>query len=157
MFANSGINRKLQNSQLPKAYQCILPGMTPLPNYIIGDPAYPLTPFCVKELDTCSSNAEVVFNNVLRSARNPVECAFGRLKARWFILTRKMDLKLDNLPTVIYVCFVLHNFVNIITHIDEDLVKLQTEVAKRNNEGIDNALTQFTPAIFLKGKESNEC
>ena len=82
---------------------------------------------------------------------------FWETEARWFILTRKMDLKLDNLPTVIYVCFVLHNFVNIITHIDEDLVKLQTEVAKRNNEGIDNALTQFTPAIFLKGKESDEC
>ena len=42
MFANSGINRKLQNSQLQKFYQCILPGMTPVPNRII-DPAYALT------------------------------------------------------------------------------------------------------------------
>ena len=140
MFANSGINRKLQNPQMPKAYQCILPGMTPLPNYIIGDPVYPLTPFCIKELDICSSNAEVVFNNLLRCARNPVECAFGRLKARWSILTRKMDLKLDYIPTVIYACFVLHNFCEYHnTYIDEDLVKLQIEVAKRNNEGIDNA------------------
>ena len=43
MFTNSGIKRKLQNSQLPKAYQCILPGMTPVPNCIIGDPACPDT------------------------------------------------------------------------------------------------------------------
>ena len=70
MFANSGINRKLLNSQLPKTYHCILPGMTPVPNYIIGDPAYLLTPFCMKELDTCSINAEVAFNNLIRSARN---------------------------------------------------------------------------------------
>ena len=82
VFANSGINGNW-NSQLPKTYQCILPDMTPFPNYIIGDPAYPLTPFCVKELDTCSNNAEVAFNSLLRSARNPVKCAFGRLKARW--------------------------------------------------------------------------
>ena len=54
--------------------------MTPVPNYIISDLAYPVTPFCVKELDTCSSNKEVVFNNLLHSARNPVECAFWRLK-----------------------------------------------------------------------------
>ena len=140
MFANSGINRKLQNSQLPKTYQCIFPGMNPVPNYIIGDPAYPLTPCCMKELDTCSTNTEVVSNNLLRSARNPVECAFGRLKARWSILTRKVDLKLDNIPTVIYPCFVLHNFCKYHnTYVDEDLVKLQIEVAKRNNEGIDNA------------------
>ena len=137
MFANSGINRKLQNSQLPKTYQCILPGMTPVPIYIIGDLVYPL--FCMKELDTCSNKAEVVFNNLLRSARN-LECAFGRLKARWSIVTRKMDLKLDNIPTVIYACFVLHNFCEYHnTYVDKDLVKFQIEVANRNNEGINNA------------------
>ena len=153
MFANSGINRKLQNSQLAKAYQCILPGMTPLPNYIIGDPAYPLTPFCIKELDTRSSNAEVIFNNLLRSATNPVECAFGRLKARWSILTLKMDLKLDNIPTVIYACFVLHNFCEYHnTYIDEDLVKLKFEVAKRNNEGIDNANDPVYSCNISKGE-----
>ena len=53
--------------------------------------------------------------------------------------TQKMNLKLSNVPTVIYVCFVLHNFCEYPnTYVDEDLIKLQIEVAKRNNEGIDN-------------------
>ena len=51
-----------------------------------------------------------------------------------------MDLKLDNILTVIYACFVLRTFCEYHnTYIDEDLVKLQIEVAKRNNQGIDNS------------------
>ena len=73
MFANSDISKKLQNSQCSKTYSCILLGMASHPNYIIGDPAYLLIPFFIKELDTCSCNAEVVVNNLLRGIRNPVE------------------------------------------------------------------------------------
>ena len=51
--------------------------------------------------------ATVAFNG-LRSARNQIECAFDLRKARCAILTRKVDLKLENLPNLICVCFVLH-------------------------------------------------
>lgn len=64
----------------------------------------------MKEYQTCATNEEVVFNSMLRSARNQVECAFGRLKVRWGFLTRKVDLKLEMVPTVAYSCFVLHNY-----------------------------------------------
>ena len=39
-----------------------------------------------------------------------IECAFGRLKARFAALRRPMDINLQDLPHVIYACFVLHNF-----------------------------------------------
>ena len=47
------------------------------------------------------------------SARNVIECAFGRLKARFGALKRAMDINIDELPFVIYACFVLHNFCKI--------------------------------------------
>ena len=95
---------------------------------------------------------------MLCSDRNPVQCAFGRLKARWSILTRKMDLKLDDIPTVVYACFVLHNFWEYHnTYVDEDLVNLQIEVAKRNNEGIDSALDPVYSCNISVGGVVSEC
>ena len=51
-----------------------------------------------------------MFNTMLRSATNQIECAFRRLKARWRILLRLMELKLEEIPDVVLACFVLHNF-----------------------------------------------
>ena len=51
-----------------------------------------------------------ILDTSLCSARNIIECAFGRLKARFGSLKRAMDINLDELPSVIYACFVLHNF-----------------------------------------------
>ena len=44
------------------------------------------------------------------SARNVIECAFGRLKARFAAIKREMYLNLGDLPAVIYACFILQNF-----------------------------------------------
>ena len=101
VFANSAIHNDLKTGNLPTTFNNLLPGCDKIPNYLIGDPAYPLTPNCMKEYKSCKTNSQVIFNNLLREARNPIECAFGRLKARWSILTRKMDLKLENIPTVV--------------------------------------------------------
>ena len=119
----------MQSGELPQTFNNLLPGHNKIPNYVIGDPAYPLTPHCMKEFQSCKTDAEVIFNNMLRSARNPVECAncaFGRLKARWSILTRKMDLKLETIPKVVLSCFALHNFCELHNDtIDEELVRSQ--------------------------------
>ena len=107
---NSKINKSLMNKTLPVKSKTLIPGLDPVPNYIIGDPAYPLTSYCMKEYETCTNNEQVIFNNLLRSGRNQIECAFGRLKARWSILTRKINLKLEAVPIVVYACFALHNY-----------------------------------------------
>jgi hypothetical protein len=78
VFANSGINHKLKSGTLPCTFQSITPAAEKIPNYLIGDPAYPLIPHCMKEYATCSCDEEVIFNSLLRLARNQIESAFGR-------------------------------------------------------------------------------
>ena len=140
VFANSSINHKLRNRILPMSFQTVHQNHVKIPNYLIGDPAYPLIPYCMREYST---NEEVIFNTLLRSARNPIECAFGRLTARWKILTRKMDLKLESVPTInnsiIYACFVLHNFCEKNkVYIDEEQVHARMEVMKINEQTYKN-------------------
>ena len=64
----------------------------------------------MKEYAVCQGNDEVMFNSRLRSERNQIERAFGRLKARWRILLRPMDLNFEDIPDILLVCFVLPNF-----------------------------------------------
>ena len=72
---------------------------------------------------------------MLRSVRNPIECAFGRLKAQWLILIRKMDLSLNILPIVIYACFTLHNVCEQHkAYVDHEQVQKQVELIKSNEE-----------------------
>lgn len=39
-----------------------------------------------------------------------IECTFGRLKMRFRALKRAMGINLNDLPFVIYACFILHNY-----------------------------------------------
>ena len=69
----------------------------------------------------------------------PIECAFGQPKARWQVLTQKMDFKLEKIPTIIYACFVLQNFCE--RHnafINEEQVKTHLELLKTNETQFKN-------------------
>ena len=88
--------------------------------------------------------ATVAFNG-LRSARNQIECAFDLRKARCAILTRKVDLKLENLPNLMCVCFVLHKKKEKEkkSYIDEELIKAQSKFDKQNERNHVNVLDQI--------------
>ena len=70
---------------------------------------------------------------MLVGGRNPIECAFGRLKARWSILTQKMDMKLEKLHVVISASFALHNFCEQ-HYFDENQVKIQMDLMRWNEK-----------------------
>ena len=90
--------------------------------------------------------------NGLRSARNQIECAFDLRKARCAILTRKVDLKLENLPNLICVCFVLHKRKKKKkSYIDEELIKAQSKFDKQNERNHINVLDQIYPSNGSEG------
>ena len=69
---------------------------------------------------------------MLREARTPIECAYGRLKARWGILNEKIEFKLESIPTIILTCFALYNFCERNKKdVDEDLFQNQ-QIFQRN-------------------------
>ena len=145
----------MRSGTLVGTHQCDTTSCKNIPNYLIWDPADSLLPFCQKEYGTCQNNEQIVFNNVLRAARYPIECAFGHPKARWLILTRKIDLKTATVPTVVYAWLVLYNFAE--KKLIAQLIKLAKESARECNkvsdpvyscdngegEAVHNLLTQY--------------
>lgn len=147
VFSNSRIKRLLKEEKIPMLYKEILPGYDKIPVTLLGDPAYPLLPYCMKEYPHARTNEEVIFNNMLRSARNPIECAFGRLKARWQILNKRIDMGLLFVPSIVYACFVLHNICEIRgMNIDDDAVARQVARDRMQPENAPDRLYSFNTA-----------
>jgi len=57
------------------------------------------------------------FNYRISRGRVVVEMAFGRLKAQWRRLSKKIDMHINNVPNVVLACCILHNVCEI--HDDE--------------------------------------
>lgn len=124
IFANSKFNQFLKDGTIPPCHRQICDEDVPV--FILGDPAYPLMPYVMKEYSGGGTNRqEQYFGYCLCSCRNVIECSFGRLKAWFSCLKRAMDINLIDLPYVIYACFVLHNFCEVNKEpINEEAVRM---------------------------------
>ncbi len=129
VFANSSLNKMLMAGIIPSSPKKVVPSEDPVPICILGDPAYPLLPYLMKEFAKGgSTSSEQFFGYRLSSARMVVECGFGRLKARFGILRKPIDLSMNNIPHTILSCFILHNF----CEMEGELVNDTLERASQN-------------------------
>ena len=78
---------------------------------MLGDPAYPLLRWMMKPFPDCDrlTQEQRNFNYRLSKARVVVENAYGRLKGRWRVLMKKIDVRLEDVSDIVAACCVLHN------------------------------------------------
>ncbi|KAA8522941.1 hypothetical protein F0562_009364 [Nyssa sinensis] len=87
-----------------------------VPQYILGDSCFPLLPWLlipfVKSNDMNSlSSSERAFNSVHSRGMELVGTAFGRVRARWQLLSKRWKEEcIESFPFVIVTCCLLHNF-----------------------------------------------
>ena len=78
---------------------------TQIPLMIVGDSAYPMKPWLMRPYTGANlTPKEKTFNYHHSSVRIVVENAFGRLKARWRILKRQLDVHMEEVPYIIGAC-----------------------------------------------------
>ena len=113
VFANSKLNKNLRSGKIPPCKRQITPDGEPIPIFLLGDQALPFDALLNEGVCQWRINATgtIFWNESVWStnASMVIECTFGRLKARFGILRRAMDINIRDLPYVIYACCVLHN------------------------------------------------
>ena len=108
VFSNSSLNLLLRDKIIHPSSKVIVENEPSVHICLLGDPAYPLLPFIMKEFaNGVRTPEEQFFGYRLSSTRMVIEFAFGCLKARFGCLRKDMNINIDHLPYVIHSWFVL--------------------------------------------------
>ncbi|PNH10497.1 putative nuclease HARBI1 [Tetrabaena socialis] len=123
--------------------------------YIVADTAFALSPTLMKCYDVANpTQPQFNFNYSVIRTRRVVECAFGRLKARWQILK---DNKLSDpkfASKIATVCCALHNFIERgVTRLDNQLFMVPQDLPEfvpSDNVSVDRRRERNVGALTLR-------
>ncbi|XP_054830356.1 uncharacterized protein LOC129326219 [Eublepharis macularius] len=119
-----------------------------VPPLVLADGAYPMRRWLLKPFGRyAETEAHRKFDRCLSRARNRVECAFGRLKARFWCLSHRLLAREKNVVSIVTACVVLHNLCEDMGHeivgevasVDPLLI---SRAAGQDEETVDNYLEQ---------------
>ena len=129
---------RYQNGDILAAGPMYLIGADEIQPYLLGDSAYPLSPWLQKPYPEGTRDpGEIRFNKELSSARVVVECAFGILKSRWRILDAIKERNIAAVSKIIVPCAVLHNFCILAgDEWDEDDFNVDDDTGPNNNDDV---------------------
>lgn len=107
--------------------------------HLIGDSAYALKEYLMVPFKDNGhlSSVEIKYNKALSSTRVDVERSIGLLKGKFRRLKYLDMTNIDDIPTIIFACCVLHNFVILENGVHEQDIDMASVI--RRSEVVDEA------------------
>lgn len=139
VFTNSAIYQNLTNGNITLPENMQLPNShVKAPFVFIGDEAFPLRTYLMRPFPrrrTQENSMASYFNYRLSRARMTVECAFGISAARFRILLKAIETKVENAVHIVKSICILHNT---ILDMENDLFINVSETENNIQERIPN-------------------
>ncbi|XP_065672186.1 uncharacterized protein LOC136090010 [Hydra vulgaris] len=161
ILQNSSLKTILESNLFDKCYKELGGSFVPL--CLIDDSAFPLTRHLLKPYPESLELFEVQknFNKILCGARRVVENAFGRVKARFRVICKRMECDNNFATRIVNACANLHYIckhyddiiiIEWLTHNHDDSVAQPNTVSTAANNGPGNVRDSVAKYLYERDK-----
>lgn len=111
-FAASSLRQRIEEDRYGVPPDAVLPGSDTVASFVlVGDDAYPCTPYLMKPHPGVVPANQHYANSRLSRARCKVECAFGNLKRTFGCMDQRLDVGIEHAMSIIKTCCLLRNVI----------------------------------------------
>ncbi|XP_047143521.2 uncharacterized protein LOC105848670 isoform X3 [Hydra vulgaris] len=162
ILQNSSLKEILESNLFDKCCKELGDSLVPL--CLIGDSAFPLTRHLLKPYPENLELSEIQknFNKILCGARRVVENAFGRVKARFRVICKRMECDINFATRIVNACVTLHNICEyyddiiiiewLLHHHDDSLAQPNTVSTTGNNGPGKNVHDSIAKYLYERDK-----